>query len=160
MSREAAERLRRTLPIRRRVVKAMYERGVELHTGTDTLVSFLIPGNALHRELHLLRDAGLSAEAVMELATLRSARVMQTPGLGLLDVGAPADLVVYGSDPTRDLEALDDIRGVVRDGRFYSRARLDRELEHYRAHFEGPLYDRLSVAVIGQALRFLNPHAH
>ena len=156
---EAYERLRATLPVRRAVVRRMYERGVELHSGTDTLVSFLVPGHALHRELRLLAEAGIPPEDVMRIATETSASVLATPGLGTLAVGAPADLVLFGSDPTRDLAALDDIRGVVRDGRFYSRERLDAQLERYRAHFEGPLYERLSMGIVRAVLRLQNPHA-
>ena len=43
----------------------MYERGVELHTGTDTLIAFVVPGASLHRELRLFVDAGFTPEQAL-----------------------------------------------------------------------------------------------
>ena len=52
-----------------RTVKRLHEAGVELHTGTDTLVAFIVPGAALHRELRLLAQAGLTPEQALAVST-------------------------------------------------------------------------------------------
>jgi imidazolonepropionase-like amidohydrolase len=58
------------------------------------------------REALLLREAGLPADEV--LATMVR---------GSLEPGAPADLIVLARDPRHDLEALRELRLVVRAGR-------------------------------------------
>ncbi len=98
--------LRQAQAAQLRTVKRMYDAGVELHTGTDTLVAFVVPGAALHRELALFVRAGLTPEQALALSTRTSARALRVEGPGELRVGAPADLVVYREDPTVDLAAL------------------------------------------------------
>ena len=53
-----------------------------------------------------LREAGLTGDEIV-LALIRAP----------IEPGAPADLIVLGDDPLRDLAAFDDIRLVVRAGR-------------------------------------------
>jgi len=124
-------------------VKRMHERGVRLHSGTDTLVAFIVPGAALHRELRLLARAGLSPEEVLEISMVHSAQAVGGSKYGRIEPGAPAELVIFAEDPTLSLDALDSIVGVVRDGRLYTREMLDDQLDRYRAHFENRLYESL-----------------
>jgi len=67
------------------------------------------------------------------------------PLLGSLVPGAPADLLVFREDPTRDLAALDSLVAVVAAGKLYLKPDLDAALARNREHFEGFLWDRLSV---------------
>jgi hypothetical protein len=60
--------------------------------------------------------------------------------------------VIFREDPTRSLDALDSIAGVVRDGRLYTREALDAQLARYRAHFDGALYDALVTPLIRRML--------
>ena len=48
--------------------------------------------------------------------------------------GAPADLLVFREDPTRDLAALESLELVVADGRVYTRAQLDAALARHAEH--------------------------
>lgn len=73
--------------------------------GTD-LGNGAIPPGIHTRELQLLVEAGLEYEEVLE-------SMVRAP----LEPGAPADLLVLGSDPLDDLGAFDDIRMVIRGGR-------------------------------------------
>nr|MBA3690351.1 hypothetical protein [Actinomycetota bacterium] len=73
--------------------------------GTD-LGNGAIPPGIHTRELELMVEAGLEYEEVLE-------SMVRAP----LEPGAPADLLVLGSDPLDDLEAFDDIRMVIRGGR-------------------------------------------
>lgn len=141
-------------------VKRMHEAGVELHTGTDTLVSWVVPGKALHRELRLLERAGISPDEVMKLSSVVSARALDTAGLGLgsFDVGSPAELVVFREDPTRDLAALDTIEAVVRDGRLFTREALDAQLARYQSHFDGVAYDALLTPLVRRVLAATLPN--
>jgi imidazolonepropionase-like amidohydrolase len=135
-----------------RAVKRLHDAGIELHTGTDSLVAFVVPGAALHRELRLLAKAGLSPEQALAASTGASARFLGVPGLGELRAGAPAELAIFRDDPTRDLAALDTLLAVVRDGRLFTRADLDARLARYREHFEGRAYDALVTPLVRRAL--------
>jgi hypothetical protein len=133
-------------------VARMHERGVRLHSGTDSLVAFVVPGAALHRELRLFERAGLTASAALEISMVASAEFLGVPKLGRIETGAPAELVIFGQDPTRSLDALDSIKGVVRDGRLYTREALDVQLQRYRDHFENRLYDAILTPLVRSVL--------
>jgi imidazolonepropionase-like amidohydrolase len=135
-----------------RAVKQLHDAGVELHTGTDALIPFVVPGAALHRELRLFVAAGLAPEEALAASTRSSARALGVAGLGELVPGAPAELAIFRDDPTHDLAALGTLAGVVRDGRLYTRADLDSQLARYRTHYESALYDALVTPLVRRAL--------
>jgi imidazolonepropionase-like amidohydrolase len=144
--------VRRALAAAKRTLFAMAARGVALHTGTDTLIAFVVPGASLHRELRIWVDAGLSPEQALAASMRESAAALGVPGLGELRAGAPAELLIFREDPTRSLDALDSIAGVVRDGRLYTREALDGQLARYRSHFDAALYDALVTPLIRRML--------
>jgi imidazolonepropionase-like amidohydrolase len=139
----------------RRMVGALHRAGAELHTGSDVLNPFVVPGESLWRELALFVESGLTPEEAWTAGTRTSGRFLgreKLAGLGTLAAGAPADLLVFREDPTRDLAALATLEAVVADGRLYTRADLDAQLARYRAYAEGFLFDRISVAVTKRLL--------
>jgi hypothetical protein len=151
--------LARAFEAKLRVVKRLHAAGVRLHTGSDTLVSFVVPGAGLHRELRLLVRAGLTPEAALAVSTNASAQVFGVPGLGRIAEGAPAELAIFREDPTRSLDALDTLMGVVRDGRLYTREQLDAQLARYRAHWDGALNDFVLTRLVRRALSRTAPDA-
>lgn len=142
----------RALEMKLRVVKRMHDAGVRLHSGTDALVSFVVPGASLHRELRLFVRAGLSPDEALAISTGASAEALGVPELGLLRPGAPAEMLLFAEDPTADLAALETLLGVVRDGRLYTRAELEEQLARYRAHFDGAVYDALLTSIVRRAI--------
>jgi hypothetical protein len=150
--------LRRAHEIQKRTVKRMYDAGVEIHTGSDALIPFVVPGASLHRELRIFVDAGFTPEEALALSTRTSAAYLGVPNLGSLEVGAPADFVIFREDPTRSLDALDSIAAVVRDGRLYPRAVLDEQLAKYQAHFNTPLYEAIVTPLVRRALAQAREH--
>jgi imidazolonepropionase-like amidohydrolase len=146
------ELLESALPAMLRTVAALHAAGAPLRTGSDVLNPFVVPGASLYRELHLFVRAGLTPEQALAVATRDSAGALGVPGLGRLEPGAPADLLVFRQDPTRDLAALATLEAVIADGRLYARAALDAQLARYREHFEGALYDWITVALARRAL--------
>jgi imidazolonepropionase-like amidohydrolase len=120
---------------------------VRIHAGTDVGNPFLVPGASLQEELHHLVDAGLSPEEAWVTATRGPGEFLGDPGLGRVEPGAPADLLWFREDPTRDLDALATLEAVVADGRLYRREELDAALERARRRYRGWLYDRVSMAI-------------
>jgi imidazolonepropionase-like amidohydrolase len=136
----------------KRTVKRMHDEGVRLHSGTDTLVAFVVPGAALHRELRIYVDAGMTPEEALAISMRDSAADLGVPGLGEIRAGAPADLLVFREDPTRSLDALDSLAAVIRDGRLYPRDVLDEQLARYRAHFDSRLFDAIVTPIVRRVL--------
>lgn len=131
----------------RALVRRLHDAGVVLHVGTDVLNPFVIPGAAMHRELENLTESGFTIEEAWAAATRGNGAALPLAGLGVIEAGAPADLLVFRADPTRDLAALSTLEAVVAGGRFYSKQTLDDAVARQRRKFEGWLYDRLSMLV-------------
>ncbi len=151
------EELRARVRHMRFVVRALHVAGVRIHVGTDAMNPFVVPGAAVHEELHHLVEAGLSAEEAWIAATRSAGEALARPGLGTLGVGAPADLLVFRDDPTRDLTALATLEAVVADGRLYPRRVLHDAWERQRRHFEGRIYDSLTMFAGRRVLPLVAP---
>ncbi len=95
----------------------LHRAGVELMAGSDTPVQFCPPGGALHQELELLADAGLSPSEALLAATRNNARALgQSDQLGSIEAGKLADLVVLDADPLLDIRQTRRIHRVIRAG--------------------------------------------
>ena len=117
----------RAFPQMLNIVGELHGAGVPIRVGTDS--AFEGPG--YHEELRLLVEANLSPEEALEAATLEGARGLGAPELGVLVEGGPADLLVFGKDPTVTLDNLETLRAVVVDGRRYDVSQLRHD--HSRA---------------------------
>jgi len=129
----------------RATVRRLYDLGGTLRVGSDTPNAFVPPGRGLHDEMRELVAAGVPTEAVWERATIGAGRALGQPELGRLSPGAPADLLVFGDDPTRDLEALDSLEAVVVRGRLYTVEELDALIVRQGAVFRRPLQRALQT---------------
>jgi adenine deaminase len=132
---------------RMQMVRALHAAGVAVLAGTDVQTPFVVPGASLHEELRLLVEAGIPVEEVWALATRGAGEFLGVPLLGTVQVGAPADLLLFRDDPTLDLAALATLEAVVSGGRLYSKEDIDTGFARYQAQFEGFFFDRLSVAM-------------
>ncbi|MBS1107014.1 MAG: hypothetical protein H6Q91_2516 [Deltaproteobacteria bacterium] len=150
--------LRRVFEIEKRTVKRMHDAGVEVHTGTDSLIPFVVPGASLHRELRLFVDAGFTPEEALAISVRDSAEYLGVLSLGVLKPGAPAELLIFREDPTQSLDALDSLAGVVRDGRLYPRDVLDAQLARYQAHFDAPLFNAIVTPLVRWTLAKTRGH--
>jgi imidazolonepropionase-like amidohydrolase len=83
------------------VVRAAFEAGVPVFAGTDAGGG--IEHGVIADEVCALHAAGLPAEAALAAASWAA---RQWLGLPCIEEGAPADLVVYDSDPRADLDTL------------------------------------------------------
>jgi hypothetical protein len=138
------------------VVRRLHEAGVRLHLGTDTAgMPGLVPGACLQRELGWMVKAGLSLEEAWIAGTRSAGESLGVDRLGRICTGAPADLLLFAQDPTRDLWALATLQAVVAQGRLYTRHELMDALVRHRQRFEQPLYDHLSTAFIRWMMRWM-----
>jgi hypothetical protein len=130
-----------------RLVSALSRAGVRLHAGTDVGNPFVVPGASLHEELRLLVAVGLNPEAAWLTATRWPGEFLAEPDLGRVVSGAPADLLLFREDPTRDLAALATLEAVVADGRLYRREMLDDALRASQRVYRDWLYDTVSMTI-------------
>jgi imidazolonepropionase-like amidohydrolase len=106
------------------LVGRMYEAGVPVESGTDTLAGF-----GLHREFELHVQAGIPPAQVLKDATLGAAQIMgRDKELGSIEPGKLADMVLIDGDPTKDISAVRKTWLTIKDGVVYRPAELYREL--------------------------------
>ncbi|OON74053.1 amidohydrolase family protein [Streptomyces tsukubensis] len=93
-------------------VRAAYDAGVPIYAGTDAGGG--LPHGLVAAEVEQLTRAGIPPLRALAMATWEAREWLGRPGL---DEGAPADLVVYDSDPRDDVRALATPHRVVLNGR-------------------------------------------
>lgn len=132
------EALEAFFALRKRILKRLADGGVGVLMGTDSPQMFNVPGFALHRELQVMREAGLSNRQILESGTTSVARYVAdhlklNGDFGSVAPGKRADLVLLDSNPLEDLENLNDRVGVMVRGRWVTRAEIDGGLERLAA---------------------------
>ncbi|HEX3151978.1 MAG TPA: amidohydrolase family protein [Gemmataceae bacterium] len=95
----------------------LHKTGVPLLVGTDAPEPYCPPGYALHQEMELMVESGLTPTAVLQAATIHNARALKEQDrLGSIAAGKLADLVILDADPTADIRNTRKIIQVVRSG--------------------------------------------
>lgn len=108
------------------LVGAMHRAGVPVLAGSDSANPYTFPGSALHEELALLVDAGLSPLRALQAATREAARYLGfLDSLGTIEAGKLADLVLLSADPLADVRNTRQIEAVVTRGKLLARPDLD-----------------------------------
>jgi len=108
--------------------------------GTDSPQMFNVPGFALHRELQVMAESGLTPYQVLESGSKNVGTYVATdlkkPGnFGTITVGNRADLVLLDANPLENLANLTRRSGVMVKGRWVPRAEIDKGLESLRAKY-------------------------
>jgi cytosine/adenosine deaminase-related metal-dependent hydrolase len=98
-------------------VGSLHAAGARVVAGTDAPALFVVPGFALHRELELLVECGISPADAIRAATQRAAEVLgRADEIGTLEPGKRADLVIVDGDPLRDIGRMARIDAVMKGG--------------------------------------------
>ncbi len=125
MAKENYQRIAAQLP-------RLWEAGVTILGGSDSapIAAFVYPGLALHEELQLFQEAGLTPLQALQSVTIHGARFLnQTDASGTLAVDQRADIVLLRSNPLEDIAATLSIDAVVSAGRVFDRTELDTMLD-------------------------------
>lgn len=154
LSREQLERdVPTALAKKKELVARLHAAGAALYLGTDVLQPYVLPGAALQAEMAHFVDAGLAPEEVWRLATSAAGDRLGVEGLGQIRAGAPADLLLFDSDPTRSLDALSTLRGIVRDGRLFEISALKETIKSLLEYYRSPVIRVAAAAAAKRALR-------
>jgi imidazolonepropionase-like amidohydrolase len=109
-----------------RLVKAFRAAGVPIVVGTDTGLSGIVAGFAVHDEMELLVAAGMTPEETLISATRLPATWLGIDKeVGTIEAGKRADLVLLDADPHSDVKNTRKISGVFVNGRWLSRVTID-----------------------------------
>ncbi len=96
----------------------LFRAGIPLLAGTDTAEPYCPPGFALHQELEMLVESGLTPAAALTAATAHNARALKMDGtLGSIQPGKLADMVLLNADPLADIRNTRKIAAVIKSGR-------------------------------------------
>ena len=110
--------------------------------GTDSPQMFNVPGFALHREIAVMSESGMTNHQILLSGTVTVGKyVREQLGIahdfGTVVPGQRADLVLLGSNPLDDVDNLTDRVGVMVRGQWVTRAEIDAGLEALAAKHAG-----------------------
>ncbi|MBS1796148.1 MAG: amidohydrolase family protein [Acidobacteria bacterium] len=124
------EKRARWVEIKNKLIKAIYDAGGKIMTGSDTPEFLWLYGFTEHREMKALAEAGLSNYAVLEAATRNPSLYLGTlDKVGTIEKGRRADLVLLDANPLDDITNTQKRAGVMLKGIYYPQAELDRWLD-------------------------------
>src|SRR5437660_6910650 len=109
----------------KRSVKKLADAGVLVAAGTDAPYPGVFQGEAIHHELELLVEAGMTPLQAIRTATHNAAQMMHAEQeWGSLQAGRLANLVIVAGNPTARISDTRKIEMVILNGKILDRARL------------------------------------
>lgn len=99
-------------------VAAAHDAGIPIYVGTDA--GGQLPHGLAAQEIEALTRTGMSTMEALSAATWSAREWLGRPGI---EEGAPADLVVYTSDPRADVRVVADPHRVILRGSTHPKAR-------------------------------------
>ena len=120
---------RRVADLRRRILRALFLGGANIALGTDSPQIFSVPGFAMHHEMALYVDVGMTPYDVLEIGTRRPAEYFGAEDeFGTVAVGLRADLILLDENPVEDIANARDPAGVMIRGRWIPRDEISERL--------------------------------
>ena len=114
----------RAFPSMLRLLKALYDAGVTIIPGTDSLAGYM-----LHHELEVYVRAGIPAAEVLRMSTLTPALVMGVnKDRGVIAAGKLADMVLVDGDPSKTISDIEKVDMTIKGGKVYESAKIEKAL--------------------------------
>ena len=101
----------------KKLLKLLSEAGVNIALGTDSGAPGVVIGKAVHREMAVMVEAGISPMQALVAATKNAAANLgRASDLGTVEENKLADIVVVSGNPLEDISNTGNIRMVIKDG--------------------------------------------
>lgn len=114
----------------KRMTRALRDAGARLLLGTDTSNPFVIAGFAVHEELALLVEAGLTPFEALRAGTADAAEFLHAEReFGRIAPGLRADLILVDGNPLSDVHNASRTSGVVLRGKWLPATKLAAALD-------------------------------
>jgi imidazolonepropionase-like amidohydrolase len=115
----------------KRNVKKLHDLGVLLATGTDAPYPGVFQGEAVHHELELLVELGLTPLEAIRMATFNAALIMKADKeWGSLQAGRLANVLIVNGNPAERISDTRKIDTVILQGKVLDRPSLSFERAH------------------------------
>lgn len=125
--------------IRRALIGEMNRQGAGLLLGSDAPQIFNVPGFAIHHEMRMMVDSGLTPYEVLRAGTFNVAEYFnETDSAGSIAVGKRADLVLLDADPLLDISHMTRLQAVWAAGYPLFKADIDARLDEIRSKYQAP----------------------
>ena len=120
---------RRTMAMRRKLIKALHAGGAGLLLGSDAPQFYNVPGFSTHRELQSLVAAGLTPYQALETGTRKVAMFLRSQAkTGTITVGKRADLILLQGNPLVEVGNTVRQAGVMLGGKWLPKSAIDTRL--------------------------------
>ena len=120
---------RLSMAIWRRILKALFDGGANIALGTDSPRIFNVPGFAMHHEMVLYVEIGMTPYEVLEIATRRPAEYFDaTDEFGVVAVGRRTEFLLLTANPLEDIGNMRARAGVSLNGRWMPNEQIERRL--------------------------------
>ena len=137
LGKTSVETNRRIAELRRQVLLALHQGGANIAIGTDSPQMFSVPGFAMHHEMALYVDIGMTPYDALETGTRKPAEYFDaTADFGIVAPGRRADLLLLTDNPLDDIGNVAKRAGVMVNGRWFPEEEIQRRLEEI-AQFYG-----------------------
>ena len=118
----------RVIEMRKRMLKALQDEGARIVFGTDAPQIFNVPGFAIHREMRIMAEAGMTPFEILATGTLNAAEHFGNDDFGEVEVGRRADLILLEGNPLTDLSNMARRAGVMVRGTWLPEAEIQARL--------------------------------
>lgn len=140
--RGSPEALQAFFDLRNGILKSLADAGAGVLMGTDSPQLYNVPGFALHREIAVMAESGMTPHQILESGTVAVGRYVQDHlgldgAFGAVAVGQRADLLLLESNPLEGLNNLTDRAGVMVRGRWLPEQEIQAGLEELAAKHGG-----------------------
>ena len=117
------------------IVRKLHEAGAKIICGSDSGILFNPSGFAVHEELDLYLQAGMTNYEALKTATYNPAQVYpEFEKFGVIKEGNYANLIICEKNPLEDISTLRNPSGVFINGRYLNQKKL--------IQYKGDAYDR------------------
>lgn len=122
--------------LRQRLLEEMNKAGVNILMGTDAPQLFSVPGFSIHRELPYMKKAGMTNYEILHSGTKAVGEYFSNEDdFGTIEEGKRADLILMDSNPLESLDAIQNHSGVMVNGLWLSRDKIDEKLAEIEAMY-------------------------